>query len=119
TGFERVVFEFDAAGVSYDIQYVEEAIPPSGDPVAIAGGEILQIAMTPASGVDLTGDTPVQTYEGPDRFSPAGSDVILEIVGVEDFENHLVWAIGLDGTPDVAVATLENPFRLVVDIATD
>ena len=57
-------------------------------------------------------------YTGPDRISPADSEVIAEMVLVEDFEATLVWAIGLRARHQMAVGVLQDPLRLVADVAT-
>lgn len=63
-GFERIVFEFgNDAEISYSVEYVEEAIPASGDPIAVEGGHILDVTVT-ASGMELSGDEVTETYAG-------------------------------------------------------
>jgi hypothetical protein len=117
-GFERVVYEFrEADALAYRLEYVEAAVPPSGDPIVVGGEVILQVVMTPASGYDFTGGSLEEVYEGPDRLSPADSELVAEMVLVEDFEGTLVWAIGLRARHRVAAGILEDPLRLVVDIA--
>ena len=82
-GFERVVFEFDAGDAfTYEVRYVDEAIPPSGEPLTVAGDAVREMTASRAS-----------------RTTSRGRSA-------------------LDDTPDVAVATLDDPLRLVVDIAT-
>jgi hypothetical protein len=118
-GFERVVFQFDEGDAfSYSLEYVPQVVPPSGDPMDVAGDAILQVVMQPAAAVDLSGGEAEETYTGPERISPFGSDIVPEIVLVEDFESVLVWAIGLDAEHDVATSVLSDPLRLVVDIST-
>ncbi len=117
-GFERIVFEFgNEADISYAVEYVEEAIPASGNPIAVGGGHILDVTIAPASGMDLGGAETTETYTGPDRVAVSG-ELVSELVRVEDFENVLTWAIGLERAANVAVATLPDPLRLVVDIST-
>jgi hypothetical protein len=99
------------------VEYVEAAVPPSGDPVAVAGAVTAQVVMTPASGYDASGDSLEQVYTGPDRISPADSDLIAEMVLIEDFEGTLVWAVGLRSRCQMAVGMLHDPLRLVVDVA--
>ncbi|MDY7102636.1 MAG: hypothetical protein S0880_15760 [Actinomycetota bacterium] len=127
-GFDRTVFEFLEAGgtddteltvddLSYEVAYVEETVGPSGQPTPIGGGAILEVTMTPASGVDLTGETPVETYTGQDRIPAESTPAIVELARVEDFENVLTWGIGVTGEDGYAVTVLDDPLRLVVDIA--
>lgn len=117
-GFERVVFEFgNDADISYSVEYVEEAIPASGDPIAVDGGHILDVTIAPASGMDLEGGETTETYTGPDRVAVPG-ELVSELVQVEDFESVLTWAVGLERAANVAVDTLPDPLRLVLDIST-
>lgn len=116
--FERVVFEFDdSEDFSYSIEYVEEAVPASGDPIDVAGSHILNVVMTPASGVDYSGEEARETYRGSQGIDVSG-DLVTELVQVEDFESVLTWAIGLERAANVAVTTMEEPHRLVIDLVT-
>lgn len=118
-GFERIVFDFAADGdVEYRVRYLDE--PPvdiPGDQVEVEGAAMLEIRLSGASGVDLSGPEAVQTYTGPDRFSPDGHEVIQEIAVIDDFEGDMGWLVGLESDAPFAVAVLEEPLRLVVDIA--
>lgn len=75
-GFDRVVFEFDeAANLSYSVEYVEEAVPASGNPMDVVGEAILGVMMRPASGVDHTEGELRETYRGPERVNASGAEV--------------------------------------------
>lgn len=119
--FDRVTFVLDGppADISYRVQTVEEAIPPSGQPVEVDGVGIIEVTMTPVTGVDLSGPEPVVEYDGPQRLAAAATDVITEVIAVEDFESTFVWAIGVDTDAQFAVALLDEPTRLVVDVAAE
>jgi hypothetical protein len=116
-GFDRVVFEFEDGVPAYRAAYVDPPITEdaSGEPVAVGGSAFLQVTMT-ATGVDLSGETPVELYTGPDRIDPEGTTVVEELVQTGDFEAILSWAVGLDGEVDFGVAELDDPARLVVDL---
>ena len=116
--FDRVTFVLDGppADISYRVQTVEEAIPPSGQPVEVDGDGIIEVTMTPVTGVDLSGPEPVVEYDGPRRLAAAATDVITEVIAVEDFESTFVWAIGVETDAQFAVALLDEPTRLVVDV---
>jgi hypothetical protein len=73
------------------------------------------VRMTPASGVDLSGSQPVETYTGPVRFTPA-TPVVAEVVRTGDFEAVLSWAVGTHDRVDFRVLTLTGPDRLVIDL---
>jgi hypothetical protein len=113
------VFEFEPGDLAYRIRYVDR--PPRnipGEPVEVDGDAMLHIAISGASGVDLSGPQPEQTYTGPDRFSPERLGQVQELAIVSDFEAHLEWVVGLRERAGFAVATLSDPNRLVIDIAT-
>jgi hypothetical protein len=119
--FERLVLEFDEAVPEYRIEYVEAPIveSPSGNVIEVDGDAYLSLTMSPATGVDLSGDEPEETYEGPDRLTSADSLAIAEVVKKEDFENVMSWVIGLDETLSFGATILEDPHRLVIDIRND
>src|SRR5690606_24790448 len=70
--FDRIVFEFEAPAEepSWRVGYVEPPVRQdgSGDPVAVEGTAFLELRLTPASGVDLSGEEPRETYAGPLRM---------------------------------------------------
>lgn len=116
-GFDRVVFEFSGAqDLSYRVGYADVLIPPSGMPVDVAGPAQIEVVLSPGSAVDLSGAQPRETYTGPDRSTPGGTEVITELVQVEDFESVLVWAIGTEERVPFGVEVLQDPLRLVVDV---
>ena len=116
--FDRVVLEFAEDVPEHRVEYVEPPITRdgSGAPVDIAGEAFLQITAQSASGVDLSGDQPRPTYDGPARFDPPYAEVIAEAVRTGDFEGVLTWTVGLEERVPYGVVTLEEPPRLVVDI---
>jgi hypothetical protein len=118
-GFDRVTFEFRDGDVpGYRVQFVDPPITadPSDNPVEIDGTAFLSVVMTPASGVDLSGETYEEIYTGPDRIGPADTTAIVELVLSGDFEAVLTWVVGLDAEAPFAVGTLLDPPRLVIDV---
>ncbi|NIH70218.1 hypothetical protein FB380_004716 [Modestobacter marinus] len=118
-GFDRVVLEFAGDRVpSYRVSYVEPPITEdgSGAEVPVPGAAFLEVRAAPASGVDLSGDEPRETYTGPDRVAPSGDGVVTEVVRTGDFEGQLAWTIGLQQRVPFGVAVLEEPTRLVVAV---
>jgi hypothetical protein len=117
--FDRFVLEFDGDRVpGYRISYVQPPITEvaSGRPVDVAGSAFLEVRTTPASVVDLSGESAEEVYEGPDRVAPAGGSVITEAVGTGGVEAELVWTIGLPEKVPFGVAAFGDPSRLVVDV---
>lgn len=117
-GFDRLVFEFDGDAFSWELTSVDEVMATSGEEVEVDGELTYQLVMTPASGVDLSGEEPVVTYDGPQRVDPTTTAIVEELVAADDFEATMTWAIGVGSAEDVAVAFLDGPTRLVVDIET-
>ena len=122
-GYERVVFTFDGAEAlpSWRVEYVDEVRQSgSGNPVEVAGSAYLNVTLSGATGVDLSGEQPEEVYTGPDRLS--GSDAALsavqEVVEAGDFEATMSWAIGVDEQRPFRAFTLTDPARLVVDVVT-
>jgi hypothetical protein len=118
-GFDRVVLEFDGTDVpSHRITFLEPPIQQdgSGNPVEIDGEAFLELRMTPASGVDLSGEAFEETYTGPDRVTAGGTSTVTEVVRTGDFEANLAWVIGMDREAPFAVEWLRDPLRLVVDV---
>ncbi|MCZ2824721.1 MULTISPECIES: AMIN-like domain-containing (lipo)protein [unclassified Modestobacter] len=118
-GFDRVVLEFAGDAVpGYRVSYVEPPITEdgSGAEIAVPGQAFLEVRVAPASGVDLSGSEPRETYTGPDRVAPSDGGVVTEVVETGDFEGQLAWTIGLDQRVPFGVAMLEDPTRLVVDL---
>lgn len=118
-GFDRVVFEFEPGeDFAYEIQSADEVRATSGQVVEVEGEAILRVTMNPASGVDLMGDEPEQTYTGPARLGAPGTDAVTEVVLVEDFENVSTWAVGTGTERPIATEVLSDPLRLVIDVET-
>jgi len=118
-GYDRLVFEFRNGVPGYDVRYVDRPLRAdgSGAPVAVRGGAILRIRMEPALDADLTQASAPRTYTGPTRFEPSTA-AIVEVVRTGGFEAVLTWAAGIDGKRPFTVTRLENPSRIVIDVAS-
>jgi hypothetical protein len=119
-GFDRIVFEFDGSGPpAYRVGYID---PParedgSGAPVDVAGEQLLEIRMTPASGFDM-GEVQA-VYTGPDRIAGRGTAELVELVRTGDFEAGMAWVAGTRERAPFAVGILERPTRVVVDLVDE
>lgn len=120
-GFERLVFQFDEAAPEYRIEYIDGPVTesPSGNEIEVEGDTYLSVTLSPATGVDLSGDAPEETYPGPDRLASEDTLAIEEVVKTEDFESVMSWVVGVDDTLPFGAAILDSPFRLVIDIRTE
>jgi len=119
---DRVVFEFQPGPKpeSYTVEYQPGpfALGESEQTVTIAGSSFLVVRFMQASGVDDESTSQlVTTYTGPESLHPSGLTHVTEVRRIEDFENVLVWVIGLDSTQPFSVGVLDGPPRLYVDIA--
>ena len=116
---DRVVFEFTADQLpGFDIAYADG--PPrasgSGDVVEVEGEAALLVRLEPSSGVDLNDPAATPTYTGPDRVT-GDTAIVTEVVRTGDFEANLEWAIGLREEVPFHVTVLEDPSRVVIDLA--
>lgn len=118
-GFERVVFEFDGdAAPSYRVGYVDPPIRQagSGNVIEVAGSAYLEVQLQPASGVDLSGPEFRETYLGPDRVELSAQGPARELVLTGDYEANMGWVLGTERRAPFAMAFLQDPLRLVLDV---
>lgn len=116
--FDRLVLEFEGEQrPEWRIAYSDGPVRQdgSGHVVELPGDAFLEVRVVPASGVDLRGEEARQTYTGPDRIPLEGA-VVSEAARAGDFEAHLTWALGIQRRAPFAIAWLEDPMRLVVDV---
>jgi hypothetical protein len=115
-GYVRVVFDLTGEGtplyvVGYEAGPFQET---SGDTVEVDGSAFLVVHISPARTHDI--DTGDPTYIGDEELDP-GTDPIVEIQFIDDFEASMTWVIGLTGERPFAVRVFQDPLRVVVDIA--
>lgn len=116
-GFDRVVFEFGGTGTpGWRSEIVSTANQQgSGNPLAVSGQAILQVMITGASMPYATG---VEEYSGPNPLEAAPGGIVTEVRDAGIFEGTNQTLIGLSRPDaDYRVYTLDNPTRLVVDVA--
>jgi hypothetical protein len=117
-GYTRIVLDFVGHGVpEYFIRY--ETGPflsdGAGEPVEVEGDAFLAVTITPGATYDPEDMSP--TYEGHHRLVPR-LDPIVEMVLTGDFEATLTWVIGLTDQKGFRVFVLDDPLRVVIDIAS-
>lgn len=112
--FDRVVFQFEGGRPGYRIEYVQPPIlaDASGLPVQITGAAFLRARFSPAAAHNESGQL---TFDKRELTPNLRSMLELELTG--DFEAVLTWVIGLRQAVDFKVTELENPTRIVIDIA--
>jgi hypothetical protein len=118
-GFDRIVFEFAGNQIpGYKVEYVDEAVQcGSGQDVTtfIGGGSapaaMLMVDMRPADAHNEQGQA-----TAPRDLSPQ-LQTIKRAFGTCDFEAVTTYVIALSGEEPFKVSTLNDPARLVIDIA--
>ncbi len=116
-GFDRVTFEFEGGATGYRIEYVDPPITedPSDLPVEIDGNAFLRVVFFSASAVDLSTDTPRVTCCV--SVIMTGFPSLVDLKATGDFEATLSYVLGLSEEVDFRVGTLQNPYRIYIDVA--
>lgn len=99
-GIDRIEFGFELKDPgateppSFGVSFVDRLVTDGeGGPADVAGDAFLQVHFN-AVGVDLSQETPVPIYTGPDEFT-TGFSTLLEAEKIGDFENVITWGLGL------------------------
>lgn len=78
----------------YFVRYVDQLVTDGeGAPVEVEGKAFVHVSFM-AVGVDLSSETPIEVYTGPDEFTPA-FPTVRELEKTGDFEGVVSWGIGL------------------------
>ena len=115
-GFDRVVLEVDGTGTpGWDVRYVDAAVEQGrGEPIEVDGGAVLQMTLT---GMGYPADTGVEEYSGPDRLAVADTRTVTEVVFDSTFEGQTVTFVGTEDEAPFRVYLLEDPARVVLEVA--
>jgi hypothetical protein len=115
-GFDRVVFELGGVGTpGWDVRYVDQPTAEgSGAPVEVAGEAVLQVGIT---GAGYPYDTGVEEYAATGPLTAAGTAGVTEVVFAATYEGVTTAFIGSRGTRPFRVYALEDPARVVVEVA--
>lgn len=115
-GYDSVVLEYGGRGTpGWDVRYVDHpAAQGSGAAIDLAGSATLQMTI---SGVGYPTDTGVQEYSGPRRFSVPETDIVTEVYFDGTFEGTTVVLVGTGSATPFRVYQLENPVRVVLEVA--
>lgn len=119
-GFDRVTVEFQGTFGAWQARYVPAVTEdPTGDPVPLEGEAFIQLVIQNATFDNLfqaEGGVPHVAYSGPRMISP-GLPTVRQVAGAGDFEAVLSLGIGVSKQAGMRAYRLENPSRLVIDIA--
>jgi hypothetical protein len=115
-GFDRVVLEVEGTGTpGWDVRYVDAASSQgSGDPVEVAGDAVLQVTVT---GAGYPYDTGAEEYAATDPLPGEGTRTVTEVAFDATYEGTTVAFIGTSSQAPFRVYLLEDPSRLVVEVA--
>ena len=114
-GFDRLVFEFDSKGLpQWHVAYIDAPAADcgSGRDVALEGGARLQVRFSGAHAHTEAGEP----TSGP-RRRHVGQPALRELVRTCDFEAEVTWVAGVAGRNPYRPRVLDDPSRLVIDIA--
>jgi hypothetical protein len=114
-GFDRVVFEVGGIGTpGWDVRYVDVATSQgSGHVLDIAGDAVLQVSLT---GAGYPYETHVDEYAAPPLTAP-GTSAVTEVVFDATFEGTSLAFVGTTAKNPFRVYALENPTRVVLEVA--
>jgi hypothetical protein len=120
-GLDRLVLEFDGEVPTWQVRPIDGPIieRPGGAVVELPGTALLEVRLVPATSLDLRAADPTEGYTGPTVLEGDADGGVLEAVLTTDQSGMLVWSLALDAERAYAVAALEDPSRLVVDVITD
>jgi hypothetical protein len=119
-GMDRLVLEFDQPVAGYRVDYVPSVYKdPSGEAVDLEGQAVLQVIVqnaTTDNSYQAGGEIPASRYAGPLAVRPA-LPVLVDIQRIGDFESVLGFGLGLTSKVKFSVSRVEDPFRIVIDLA--
>ena len=98
----------------YDVRYVRSlTYDGSGKPVPLKGKAFLQVRVTPANAHCHNG---LSVYSGP-RLDRPGLPTVKGLAFTGDFEAVVSFGLALDHKAGFRVFTLDDPNRIVIDVA--
>ena len=114
-GYDRIVIDFKGTGTpGWRAEYVDSPKgDASGEPVALAGGAYLRIAV---SGVTYPTEPGASPYVGPVDFSPASGGVVRQVKVGGVFEGVVEVFVGVSSKQPFRVYALADPARVVIDV---
>lgn len=117
-GFDRITFEITGNGLAgWRVEYDENpATQGQGAPVELPGAATLRVAIT---NVVIPPDAPEGVEPFLDDVAGPEDGVITEIFNDSIFEGQHVFFVGVEQQSPFRVQRLNDPQRVVVDIASD
>ncbi len=116
-GFDRVVFELLGDRPTVEVAYLEEPVPATTDGTLVpADAVVLSVRLSPVQDRLVIDGDEVPTYRGLDRISGDGAPVEALVRGGSD-DDSVTWLIVLDEQRPFLVDTLDDPNRVIIDVA--
>jgi hypothetical protein len=110
--FDRFVVQASFNAPGYDVRYVPRIVAdPSGRPVSLLGATRLRIVFKLAGGHDNRG-----TNYLPGTLTPLCPNLV-QVKQAGDFEGVVTFGLGLRRMTGFRVFRLQNPRRVVIDVA--
>jgi hypothetical protein len=110
-GFERITFEFSGGLPSASVRYVPSVTRCGpGDTLDLGNNKAMLVSFKNTDGHNQQGQSTVTLNLG-------ATDNIKQVKGACDFEAVVEYGVGVANQRPFRVFTLENPPRVVVDIA--
>ena len=119
-GFARIVFDITGSGTPmYHVRYENPPFFTDGEgaEIEINGEAFLVVTMSPVVSYNPESEEFELVYTGERELYP-GLAPIVEVINTGDFEGQMTWIIGLTGQKGFRVEVLQDPLRLVIDIAS-
>jgi peptidoglycan hydrolase-like protein with peptidoglycan-binding domain len=117
-GFDRLVFDLYGSGghAGWRVLYIDSPVrrQGSGDVVPLAGDAQLHVVLT---GIAMPDDADGRYYAGPQRPSLGRTGNIADLFVSNLYEGNFETFVGARSPEQFRVFRLENPKRIVVDIA--
>lgn len=110
--FDRFVVQASLNAPGYDVRYVPQIVAdPSGRPVSLLGAKRVRVVFKLAGGHDNRG-----TNFLPATITPRCPN-LLQVKKTGDFEGVVSFGLGLRRMTGFRVFRLQNPTRVVIDVA--
>lgn len=108
-GYDRVVFTLSRPVAAFQVSYVPELVQEgSGETLPVAGGAVLEVILSPMN----WSETPA-----PRVNTTPGYPGLRQVRLATDFEGYAQYGIGQATKAGFRVLRLDDPDRLVVDVA--
>ncbi|MGJ9426672.1 hypothetical protein ACHABX_12610 [Nesterenkonia halotolerans] len=115
-GYDRVVFEHNGPSeLGYQVEYVDSPTDPQlAEPIDVPGEAYISIGV---AGLGLPTSDFDSVLSGPIEGVDTRSQLVYGVHALSPFEAQSTYLIGVDQQRDFRVQVLEDPVRLVVDLA--